>query len=66
MIRAILTTPDGETHEGDDGLLSLWHATPGSHIWIDMQGETQESERTLLEAFDFHPMAIQDAHIHLK
>ena len=62
MIRAILTTPDGETHEGDDGLLSLWHATPGSHIWIDMQGETQESERTLLEAFDFHPMAIQDAH----
>lgn len=62
MIRIIITTPDGETHEGDESLLSLCHSLPDGHIWIDMQGETQDSERTILEAFDFHPMAIQDAH----
>ncbi|MDN6301217.1 MAG: hypothetical protein L0J68_13265, partial [Micrococcaceae bacterium] len=62
MIRTILTTPEGETHEGDEHLMSVWQATPGSHIWIDMQGETQESERKIFEAFEFHPMAIQDAH----
>lgn len=62
MIRTILTNPEGETHEGDERLLAIWQTTPGSHIWIDMQGESQQSERAILEAFEFHPMAIQDAH----
>ncbi len=62
MIRTILTTPDGVAREGREELMAVWQSTPGSHIWVDMQGETQESERTILEAFEFHPMAIQDAH----
>ena len=62
MIRTIITTPDGKTHEGDESLLPMWQTLPDCHIWIDMQGESQERERTILEAFDFHPMAIQDAH----
>ncbi|BBI63326.1 hypothetical protein HSBAA_46320 [Vreelandella sulfidaeris] len=62
MIRSILTTPEGKTYEGDEHLMAMWESTPGSHIWIDMQGETQQRERTILEAFEFHPMAIQDAH----
>ncbi|TVP46197.1 MAG: magnesium and cobalt transport protein CorA [Halomonas sp.] len=62
MIRAIITTPTGDVYEGDESLLAKWKSQPDSHIWIDMQGETQESERAILDAFDFHPMAIQDAH----
>jgi magnesium transporter len=62
MIRTILITSEGESHEGDESLMTLWQSIPDSHIWIDMQGETQENERKILEAFEFHPMAIQDAH----
>lgn len=62
MIRTLLTTPDGAVYEGEEDLFAMWQATPDSHIWIDMQGETQERERTILEAFEFHSMAIQDAH----
>ncbi|MEA2117233.1 magnesium/cobalt transporter CorA [Halovibrio sp. HP20-50] len=62
MIRTLLTTPDGAVHEGDEDLFAMWQATPDSHIWIDMQGETQERERTILGAFELHPMSIQDAH----
>ena len=47
MIRTLLTTPEGETHEGDESLLAVWQATPGSHIWIDMQGESQQSVSVL-------------------
>ncbi|MGP9499370.1 magnesium/cobalt transporter CorA [Halomonas sp. AOP43-D1-4] len=62
MIRSILTTPDGETHEGSEELFVTWQNTPGSHIWIDMQGESAESAERLLGKFECHPMAIQDAH----
>lgn len=62
MIRSMLTTPDGLVHEGDENLIEQWQATPGSHIWIDMQGEPETRERGLLERLECHPMAIQDAH----
>ncbi|SDN70929.1 magnesium transporter CorA family protein [Vreelandella arcis] len=62
MIRTLLTTPDGEVHEGDEQLIGRWRQTPGSHIWVDMQGESQADEQRLLEDFECHPMAIQDAH----
>lgn len=62
MIRSMLTTLDGQLHKGDESLIDLWEATPGSHIWIDMQGEAQEIERQILEGFCCHPLAIQDAH----
>lgn len=61
MIRSMLTTPDGLVHEGDEDSIEQWQATPGSHIWIDMQGESGPRERSLLERLECHPMAIQDA-----
>lgn len=62
MIRTLLTTSDGQVQEGDEQLVAVWRETPDSHIWVDMQGETQASEQRLLEDFDCHPMAVQDAH----
>ena len=62
MIRTLLTTPDGQVQEGDEQLVAVWRETPASHIWVDMQGETQADEQRLLDDFDCHPMAIQDAH----
>ncbi|AVI64098.1 magnesium transporter CorA family protein [Halomonas sp. GFAJ-1] len=61
MIRSMLTTHDGLVHEGDEDSIEQWQATPGSHIWIDMQGESGQRERSLLERLECHPMAIQDA-----
>ncbi|RUR33615.1 magnesium/cobalt transporter CorA [Vreelandella nanhaiensis] len=61
MIRSILTTPDGRIQEGDERLFEQWLAAPDSHIWVDMQGETDECVQQLLERFECHPMAIQDA-----
>lgn len=61
MIRSMLTTPEGQVHEGDEGLIAQWQAMPGSHIWIDMQGEPEARERGELERLNCHPMAIQDA-----
>ncbi|QNI02236.1 magnesium transporter CorA family protein [Halomonas sp. SH5A2] len=62
MIRILLTTPEGDVHEGDEQLIDLWRQTPGSHIWVDMQGESQAVEQRLLQDFECHPMAVQDAH----
>jgi magnesium transporter len=61
MIRTLLTTPEGDVNEGDEQLIDLWRQTPGSHIWVDMQGESQAVEQRFLEDFECHPMAIQDA-----
>ncbi|XKH59529.1 magnesium transporter CorA family protein [Halomonas sediminis] len=62
MLRTMLVFPDGESHQGGEELIATWRDSTDAHIWIDMQGETQDSERALLEAFDCHPMAINDAH----
>ncbi|CAM4045314.1 magnesium transporter CorA family protein [Vreelandella rituensis] len=62
MLRTMLVFPDGESRQGGEELIATWRESTDAHIWIDMQGETQDSERTLLEAFDCHPMAINDAH----
>ncbi|RUR55266.1 magnesium/cobalt transporter CorA [Vreelandella populi] len=61
MIRSILTTPNGNIQEGDEQLFDQWKVVPDSHIWVDMQGETSECVQQLLERFECHPMAIQDA-----
>ncbi|WP_447956031.1 magnesium/cobalt transporter CorA [Vreelandella sp. EE7] len=62
MIRSMLTAPDGTFQTGGEELFAQWQQNPESHIWIDLQGETQDTERTLLERFECHPLAIQDAH----
>ncbi|GHC16761.1 magnesium transporter CorA family protein [Aidingimonas halophila] len=62
MIRTLLVTSEGESLAGGEELIERWRADDGSHIWIDMQGEPMERERLLLETFECHPMAINDAH----
>ncbi|MFI0471904.1 magnesium/cobalt transporter CorA [Halomonas sp. HMF6819] len=62
MIRTMLTTPGSALLVGGEELIEQWRSNPDSHIWIDLQGETQEVERGLLERFECHPLAIQDAH----
>ncbi|MFG6667019.1 magnesium/cobalt transporter CorA [Halomonas sp. HNIBRBA4712] len=62
MIRSMLTSPDGSQQIGGEELIEQWREAPHSHIWIDLQGEEQTVERTLLERFECHPLAIQDAH----
>ncbi|WP_346795481.1 magnesium transporter CorA family protein [Halomonas sp. Bachu 37] len=62
MIRTLLVDAQGTQRRGGEELLEMWRESTGSHIWIDMQGETQERERLMLESFDCHPLAINDAH----
>lgn len=62
MIRTLMVDAGGQRHCGGEELIARWQSSPDSHIWIDMQGEGQDSERRLLETFDCHPMAINDAH----
>lgn len=62
MIRVLLTLPDGTTQEGDETLIARFREIPQSHIWVDMHGEEKAQELALLEAFECHPLAIQDAH----
>ncbi|MCS2608714.1 magnesium/cobalt transporter CorA [Halomonas dongshanensis] len=67
MIRVLMTTPEGDTREGDLALFETWLAEregsgADAHVWIDMQGEGEENERRILERLGCHPLAIQDAH----
>ncbi|MFY0989740.1 magnesium transporter CorA family protein [Halomonas sp. C05BenzN] len=62
MIRTMLATTDGRILSGDEALIERWRREAGSRLWIDLQGETRETERSLLERFDSHPLAIDDAH----
>lgn len=62
MIRAILVEGDGTATHGDVSLVERWRKSTDSYLWLDLQGEPQARERELLEAFDCHPLAIDDAH----
>lgn len=62
MIRCLLTTPEGDVREGDIRLMDEWMRMPTAHLWVDMKGESEAQEREILERFECHPMAIQDAH----
>ncbi|PMR71633.1 magnesium transporter CorA family protein [Halomonas heilongjiangensis] len=62
MIRTLLATTDGRILSGDEALIERWRQEAGSRLWIDLQGEPRETERRLLEQFDSHPLAIDDAH----
>lgn len=61
MIRTLLVTADGHAYRGGKELIAQWRQEPESHLWIDLQGEMAESQKALLERFDSHPMAINDA-----
>lgn len=45
---------------GDESLIERWQATPGSTVWIDIAGESNEAEQQWLEKLGAHLLAIQD------
>ncbi|WP_416138026.1 magnesium transporter CorA family protein [Halomonas sp. HK25] len=62
MIRTLIVDAEGQAMTGGEELIARWREMPDSRLWIDMQGESMAREREMLEAFDCHPMAIDDAH----
>lgn len=62
MIRTLLMDAEGHVTRGGEELIVRWRDEADSRIWIDLQGETMPTERAMLEAFDCHPLAIDDAH----
>ncbi|MBB3332291.1 magnesium transporter [Halomonas campaniensis] len=62
MIRTLMVDAEGRVTVGGEELIARWRETTDGRLWIDLQGEPMARERELLEAFDCHPMAIDDAH----
>lgn len=62
MIRTLMVDAEGRVTAGGEELIARWRETTDGRLWIDLQGEPMARERELLEAFDCHPMAIDDAH----
>ena len=62
MIRTLMVDAEGRTMAGGEELIARWRESPDARLWSDMQGEPVAREREMLEAFDCHPMAIDDAH----
>ncbi len=46
--------------QGHSELIEQWRQTPGSFIWIDMEGETLQEENRWLLSLGCHPLAIED------
>ncbi|MGB5260712.1 MAG: CorA family divalent cation transporter, partial [Gammaproteobacteria bacterium] len=63
MIRAILyDKASGEIVVGGRELHSQWQQTAESVLWLDLEGEPEETETPfLLETLGLHTLAIQDA-----
>lgn len=61
MIKALLLDSTGHCQRGDQNLMAQWSADPESFLWIDLQDISADTEIALLEKFDLHPLAIQDA-----
>jgi len=63
MVRVFLFDPiQGRLEQGDASLIARWRAEPHTLLWCDIaKHDTAAEERLLREAFDLHPLAIQDA-----
>lgn len=60
MIKAIVLLSDGRVKHGGHELVSIWQAHPDSFIWLDVEGESPETERSILRELNCHPLAIED------
>lgn len=60
MIRTQWLNATGELSLGGAEQINLWRADNQSYIWIDLEGESPNDERALLESLDCHPLAIED------
>jgi len=63
MIRALLyDCANNKITIGAEELVSVWQQDSNTWLWLDLEGESAESEaRLLTQAFGLHPLAIQDA-----
>ena len=63
MIRAVLYDPsDQRLREGGVELIDEWERAPASQIWVAIESQQPETERSLLsDRFGIHPLAIADA-----
>lgn len=62
MIRGLLFDPEaGTLSSGGLDLVDSWKASDGLILWLDMDAEDEQRERAILEDFEIHPLAIQDA-----
>ena len=62
MIRVFLSDPDtGKSQQGGKELIADWKTSDSKLIWVDVAGEPHYSEEALLNEFNIHPLAIQDA-----
>ncbi len=62
MIRAFLYDPTTQTHQsGGQELIEAWRASEHNLIWLDVEGESKETDVAFLKQFKIHPLAIQDA-----
>jgi len=62
MLNAFLFDPT--THvlkTGGEELIALWQKSPEGILWLDIESEPEQDETAILEAFNIHPLAIQDA-----
>lgn len=60
MIRAQLWHEDGSWQSGETELIDQWRKDEKCFIWIDLQGESPETEREWLLSFGCHTLAVED------
>ena len=63
MIRTQVYDPaSGTVQDGGKELIAIWKQSESLLIWLDLQGNPRQEEKTLLsEQFGLHPLAIEDA-----
>ena len=60
MIKTLLLTAEENLIEGGTELIERWRHEENTYIWIDLESESPEDERKMLESLDCHPLAIED------
>lgn len=61
MIKCMLINSPKQSVIGGEELINEWREHEQSLLWIDLDSVEIEKERSLLEAFNCHPLAIDDA-----
>lgn len=61
MIRSQLLSKDLTVTRGDQLLVAQWEKDKTSYLWLDIEGELQDSEVELLLSIGCHELAVKDA-----
>lgn len=60
MIRTQLLTGSNKIIFGDEELIDAWRNDDKAFIWIDIENENSEKEKSLLQSLNCHKLAIED------